>query len=114
MDHELENNWKELLKKLGADFGEDINIDAVLFLIGVQELGKGRQRYTKDQKLDIMHIAICALLTPYGYYQFEGVDTEGWPHWSVNEKLPLLKPMQQEQLMKRAILDYFKEKELSI
>ena len=111
MDNELENNWKDLLKKLGSDFGEDINIDAVLFLIGVQELGKGRQKFSKDQKLDIMHIAICTLLTPYGYYIYDGVDTEGWPHWKVNEKLPLLKPMQQEQLMKRAILDYFKETE---
>src|SRR5436190_20812835 len=109
MDSELENNWKDLLKKLGANFGEDINIDALLFLIGVQELGKGRQKFTKDQKLDIMHIAICTLLAPYGYYEHEGSDSEGWRHWKINEKLPALKRMQQEQLMKRAIVEYFKE-----
>lgn len=109
MDNELENNWKSLLKKIGETFGEDINMDALLFLIGVQELGKGRQKFSKDQKLDIMHIAICTLLTPYGHYEYEGTDSEGWPHWKVNEKLPSLKPMQQEQLMKRAIIEYFKE-----
>ena len=112
MDNQLETNWKLLLKKIGENFGEDINLDALLFLIGVQELGKGRQKFTKDQKLDVMHIAICTLLSPYGYYEYEGSDSEGWPHWKINEQLPPLKPMQQEQLMKQAIVEYFKEKEL--
>jgi hypothetical protein len=112
MNVELENKWKEVIQKLGSSFGEDINLDAILFLIGVQELGKAKQKFSKDQKIDIMHIAICTLLEPYGYYIYDGLDTEGWPHWNVNEKLPALKPMQQEQLMKQAIIDYFKEKEL--
>ena len=109
MDNELEHTWKMLFKKISETFGEDINLDIVLFLIGIQELGKGQQKFSKDQKLDIMHIAICRLLSPYGYYEYEGTDSEGWPHWKVNEKLPPLKPMQQEQLIKRAVIDYFKE-----
>ena len=104
MDIELENKFKEVLKTLEVQFGEDIDIQAVLFLIGVQELGKGPMKFSKNGKLDVMHIAICTLLAPYGYYEYEGLDKDGWPHWKVNEKLPSLKPGNQLQLMKHAVL----------
>ena len=106
MDIELENKFKEVLKTLEVQFGEDIDIQAVLFLIGVQELGKGPMKFSKNGKLDVMHIAICTLLAPYGYYEYEGLDKDGWPHWKVNEKLPSLKPGNQLQLMKQAVVDY--------
>ena len=108
---ELASSWRNLLKKLSVQFGDDIDLQAILFLIGVQELGKGYSKFRKDEKLDIMHIAICTLLTPYGYYSYKGKDEEGWPHWEVNERLPALKGLQQEHLMKEAIIDYFTEKE---
>ena len=113
MDIELEKNFKDVLKTLSTQFGEDIDIQAVLFLIGVQELGKGPIKLSKNAKLDVMHIAICTLLSPYGFYEYDGEDEEGWPHWKVNAQLPPLKPGQQLQLMKQAIIDYFKGKELS-
>ncbi len=112
MDIELENKFKEVLKTLEVQFGEDIDIQAVLFLIGVQELGKGPMKFSKNGKLDVMHIAICTLLAPYGYYEYEGLDKDGWPHWKVNEKLPSLKPGNQLQLMKQAVVDYFRNKDL--
>ena len=108
---ELEANWNTLLQKLTPQFGE-LDVQAILFLIGVQELGKGHQKFRKDEKLDVMHIAICTLLTPYGYYEYEGRDKEGWPHWKTNDKLPALKPLQQAQLIKEAIVEYFKDEEL--
>ncbi len=108
MDLELEKNFELVSKKLATQFGDDIDLQAILFLIGVQELGKGKIKLSKNEKLDVMHIAICTLLTPYGYYKYEGLDKDGWPHWEVNEKLPPLKPSQQQLLMKQAIIDYFK------
>jgi hypothetical protein len=104
--------FQDVLKRLSSQFGDDIDIQAVLFLIGLQELGQGKVKLSKNEKLDVMHIAICTLLSPYGYYQYKGVDEEGWPHWQVNEKLPPLKPIQQEALMKEAIVEYFKTNEL--
>ena len=109
MDEELEKNWNTLIKKLNEQFGGELDLQGVLFLIGVQELGKGFGKFRKDQKLDMMHIAICTLLEPFGYYEFEGKDKEGWPHWKLNEKLPPLKPIQQGQLMKQAVIDYFEK-----
>jgi len=112
MDLELEENFKEVVKRMSDQFGDDLDLQALLFLIGVQELGKGNVQLSKNEKLDVMHIAICTLLTPYGYYEYEGLDKDGWPHWKVNEKLPPLKPAQQQQVMKQAIVEYFKRNEL--
>lgn len=107
MDSDLENNFKEVVKKLTNQFGEDLDMQGILFLIGVQELGKGPVKLSKNGKLDVLHIAICTLLAPYGYYEYEGLDKDGWPHWKANEKLPPLKSGQQLHLMKQAVVDYF-------
>lgn len=104
-----DQEWQLILQKLQAKFGDDLQMEGILFLIGVQELGKGYQKFSKDQKLDVLHIAISTLLEPFGYYEFLGRDEDGWPHWKRNEKLPPLKPMQQELLMKQAIKDYFND-----
>ncbi len=106
MDTELE--FQNIANKLSNQFGDAIDIQGLLFIIGVQELGKGRVKLSKNEKLDVMHIAICTLLSPYGYYEYEGLDKEGWPHWKVSEQLPPLKPAQQQLLIKQAMIDYFK------
>lgn len=98
--------WKTVFDYFDQNFGPDITVDGIVFVIGVQELGKGYQKFSKDQKLDIMHVAICTLLEPYGYYEFEGNDADGWPHWKRNDKLPYLNAKEQEKLLKQAIVEY--------
>ncbi len=107
MDYVFEKTWQDTMKMIEERFGEKLDYSAIIFLIGLQELGKDYQTYKKDQKLEIMHIGVCSLLAPYGYYTFEGRDEEGWPHFSRTESLPSLNPNEQELLMKRAIVDYF-------
>lgn len=109
---EVDFEFEKVMERLAPQFGDDIDEQAILFLIGVQELGKGRVKLNKNEKLDVMHIAICTLLSPYGYYEYEGLDKDGWPHWKVNDKLPPLKPMQQQLLIRQAIVEYFKANEL--
>jgi hypothetical protein len=113
-DIQLKERWENLVQILSNQFsqGEDLDLDAIIYLIGVQELGKVHRQYKKDEKLDLMHIAICRLLEPYGYYEFDYVDKEGWPHYRVKEELPPLKAGEQSVLMKEAIVNYFLEKEL--
>ncbi len=96
-NEELEKEWNRIVERLSADFGggEKIDLQGILFLIGVQELGMGYQKFKKDDKMAVIHIAICTLLEPYGYYEFVGRDEELWPHFKLNEKLPPLKPAQQ-------------------
>lgn len=106
-------NEAEIWKKIEAFFEENFEteknppIETLLFLIGIQELGSGQQKYTKDDKINLLHIAVCRLLEPFGYYQFEGYDEEGWPQYKSVEPLPELKANEQQILMKKAIIQYF-------
>lgn len=108
-DVQLKERWDGVVEKLSNQFadGDTLDLDAIIYLIGVQELGKPHRTFKKDEKLDLMHIAICKLLEPFGYYEFSYIDEEGWPHYEVKEKLPTLKAGEQSVLMKEAIVDYF-------
>ena len=82
-------------------------MNAVLFLIGVQEFGKGDRKFSKEEKQDLMHIATCCLMSRYDYYEFEGYDSEGWPHWRLVKKIPALTLREQDIMLKKAAVDYF-------
>lgn len=109
MDKDFEKKWAETVLKVEEKFGEDLDVQAILFLIGVQELGNGAKNFTKDQKLELLHIAICRVLSPFGFYKLIGRDEDGWPHYEVLKELPPLKPGEQLRLMKEAIMNYFEE-----
>jgi len=111
MDYQLELSWKELVSKLNHLVEGDLNLDNIIFLIGVQEYGKGYQSFKKDDKINLMHIAVCTLLEPYGFYEFEGLDTDGWPHFKLLKNIPPLNSDDQQTLMKKAVLNYFTEVE---
>ncbi len=110
-DKKLKLQWDEVREKLSNKFGggEIMDVDSIIYLIGVQELGKGYGKFNKDEKINIMHIAICKLLEPFGYYEFDYFDEEGWPHYQVIDELPNLKPGEQSILMKEAIVMYFEK-----
>jgi hypothetical protein len=111
---QLKNKWNEILMLLSNKFndGQDLDLEGVIYLIGLQELGQIQSKFKKDQKIDLMHIAICKLLEPLGYYKFNYMDQEGWPHYKTLTKLPNLKSGEQTLLMKEAIINYFIEKQL--
>ena len=113
-DIQLKERWENVVSILSNQFsqGEDLDLDAIIYLIGVQEFGRFQQLFKKDEKINLMHIAICRLLEPFGYYEFDYVDKEGWPHYKIKEELPPLKAGEQSVLMKEAIVNYFIEKEL--
>lgn len=113
-DIQLKERWENVVQLLSNQFaeGDTLDLDAIIYLIGVQELGKVKQTFKKDEKIELMHIAICRLLEPYGFYEFEFFDNDGWPHYKVKEELPPLKAGEQSILMKEAVVNYFIEREL--
>lgn len=113
-DTQLKERWENVVTILSNQFadGDELDLDAIIYLIGVQELGKVKQTFKKDEKINLMHIAICRLLEPYGYYEFDFYDNDGWPHYKVKEELPPLKAGEQSVLMKEAIVHYFLERGL--
>jgi hypothetical protein len=113
-DLELSRNWAALLKDLTTVIGKKPkDLNGVLFLIGVHELGQGVKEFSKEQKQDLLHIAICKVLSLSDFYQLEGLDEDGWPHWRLVKPLPHFDLLEQEKLLKMHILEYF-EKEINI
>lgn len=113
-DLELEKQWFRLMTRLEQLIGKrPKDLNSVLFLIGVQELGQGKKNFSKEQKQDLMHIAICKVLSLSGFYELEGTDKDGWPHWKLVKPLPHFDLLEQEKLLKMHVLEYF-EKELQL
>jgi len=111
-DLELQYQWQQLLNNVNKLVGKrPKDLNGILFLIGVQELGQGIRSFTKEEKQDVMHIAICKLLSYQEYYTLEGMDKEGWPIWRLNKQIPKLDVVEQERMLKLLALEYF-EKEL--
>lgn len=109
-DLELERTWQRLRLKLKDVIGKKPrDLNAILLLIGVQELGKGTLEFSKEQKQDLMHIAICKVLSLSGYYILEGLDEDGWPHWKKVKQVPHFDLLEQEQLLKMHVLEYFED-----
>lgn len=107
-DLELARKWGRLTQYLQNTIGKrPKDLNAVLFIIGVHELGKGNRNFSKEEKQDLMHIAICKVLSLAGYYELRGVDQEGWPHWELVKKLPRFDLLEQEHLLREHIIEYF-------
>ena len=105
---EVNFKWTQLQQRISTDFDTDKpDIKVVLFLIGVQELGQGPQKFSKRQKEELMHIATCRLLSELGFYELEGSDQDGWPHWKLVKAIPSYSLLEQELLMKTLIVSYF-------
>jgi hypothetical protein len=112
-DLDLDRKWHKLLSEIELQIGKKpSDLNSVLFIIGVQELGHGPKPLSKEEKQDLMHIAICKVLSLAGYYKLDGLDKDGWPHWTLIKKLPHFDLLEQEKLLKMHVLEYF-EKEYS-
>jgi hypothetical protein len=112
VNDDLQSRWWKLEEKLVERFGKKPDVETVLFLIGIQELGEIKEKFTKEQKQDLMHVAVCTVLLPSGYYEIEGVDGEGWPHFKQLKAVPEMNPIQQEAFLKDHILLYFQNNDV--
>lgn len=107
---EVNQKWNELREVIATNFKMELpDIKVMLFLIGVQELGKGPRQFSKREKEELMHIATCRLFSSLGFYELKGLDEEGWPHWQLVKPIPNYTLLEQEMLIKSLIIDYFQE-----
>ncbi len=106
---DLQQRWWNLEASLVERFGKKPDLEAILFLIGIQEFGQIRETFSKEEKQDLMHIAVCSLLSNSGYYEMDGVDEEGWPHFRQLKPMPPMNPMEQENFIKDHVLLYFEQ-----
>jgi hypothetical protein len=109
LQDDLQVRWWNLEAKMTERFGKKPDLETILFLVGIQEFGEIREKFSKEQKQDLMHIAVCSLLIQSGYYEIEGVDADGWPHFAQLKALPELNPREQEDFIKDHVLLYFEK-----
>jgi hypothetical protein len=104
----FDQRWLDTENMLRERFGKLPDLEGMLFLIGVNELGRlPRKKFSKEQKQDLMHVAVCTLLSQLGYYEPSGRDAEGWPHFHELEHVNINGIKEQEQLLKECIIHYF-------
>ena len=108
---DLQTRWWNLEARLVERFGKKPDMEAILFLIGIQEFGDLREKFSKEQKQDLMHIAVCSLFRKSGFYELEGVDSDGWPHFRQLKALPVMSMPEQENFLKDHVLLYFERAE---
>lgn len=114
MDHALASRFYDLTRKIQEKFPGDgeADLNTILFIVGVQEVGKGFRKYSKDEKMHLMHVAICTVLEPFGFYRFVENDDDGWPHFEKVKSIPNLTVAEQEELLKEAVIQYFEVNKL--
>lgn len=106
---QFEEKWKQVEQLLEERFGKVPDMEGVLFLIGMNEYGRPphRTKFTKEQKQDLMHIAVCTLLGQEGYYELSHRDEDGWPHFTELKPVAATGLGEQEQLLKECVIRYF-------
>ena len=104
---DFDSRWETLMQEMQERFGKRPDLNALLLLIGVQELNQGVATFTKEQKQDLMHIATCRLFSLSGHYELERVDDDGWPHYKLLRPLPFANLKEQERMLKWHVLEYF-------
>lgn len=110
---ELEFEWLRVRNLVQDRFGREglPDLNAMLFLIGIQELGRWKTAFSKEEKQDLMHIAVCRLMSYDGHYAFVGRDADGWPHWELIQPIPTGALKDQEDRLKINVIRYFREME---
>ncbi len=110
-EEELDKKWKKVKNFFSDKFadGEEVDVESMLYLIGVQELGNGKLEFEKDEKIELMHMATCKLLEPFGYFEFSLQDPDGWNHYEQVKAMDDLNEKQQFDLLKKACVFYFEE-----
>ena len=104
---DLQQRWWNLEAMLVERFNKKPDLETILFLIGIQEFGQIREKFTKEQKQDLMRVAVCSLLSQSGIYELDRVDEDGWPHYRQIKPMPEMNMIEQENFIKDHILLYF-------
>ena len=104
--NDLEKKWGQLISKLEKQFNDEMSLKGILYLIGIQELNFGVKRFSREEKINVLHVATCKLLSEYGYYKFDSIDKDGWPHYKEVKALHNLSDSDQQKLIKKSIIKY--------
>ena len=105
---ELDSKWITVKAMLQDRFGKVPDMEGIIFLIGINEVGFDvNHQFKKEEKQDLMHVATCTLMSFDGYYQYLNHDEDGWPHFKKIKEFPAVDTITQETYLKEKIVEYF-------
>ncbi len=108
----IKDKWFKIRELIEKVFKKTPDLSAILYIIGMRELGKAQTKFSKEEKVRLMHIATCRVLSTSGHYKLTGIDSKEWPVWELVEKLPNQDLLEQEMYLRHHIINYFEEEEL--
>jgi hypothetical protein len=103
------SNWNELCDHLGKQFGIDVDLNGVLFLIGIRERGLIFQPFSKEEKMSLIHLGSCTLDQEMGLTKKAGTDGEGWPVFTQKALAPVIPEERKHKVLQDCALRYFKK-----
>ncbi len=93
-------------------FEKESDVKVVLFLIGMRELGQKENKFSKEDKQDLMNMAVCKVFSLSGYFEVSHLDEDGWPVWKQAMHLPAMDGKAQESFIRSHIVYYFEQEGL--
>jgi len=108
-DLALQKRWAKLQRWVEHRFGKKADMEGILFLVGIQELGHGfLPDLDKDRKEQIVVEGAYCVLETLGYYERVGMERTGHWIWEQRHELPAdLSKEAEEHMLRRAVLRYF-------
>src|ERR1700722_14985428 len=82
--------WYEARNLVKEQFGQRPDVNAMLFIIGMNEVGIVKEKWEKEEKQDRVHVAVCKLLSFDGYYKLNEIGKDGWPQYEAVQDIPPL------------------------
>ncbi len=109
-DEALALRWDTLCVWIRSHFKREASLEGVLFLIGIQERGKGFEpKIPRHKKEAIIMDGTYLAFETIGLYRRTGMEADGAWIWERVIPLPGLDVEAQEKLLKLAVLRYFEE-----
>jgi sensor domain CHASE-containing protein len=108
----ITEKWQKVKMFIETVFHKTPDLNAILFIIGLREYGKPRTKFSKEEKVQLMHIANCKVLSYSGHYELVGIDQNDWPVWELRQQLPQQNIFEQEIYLRSHIVTYFEEEGL--
>ena len=112
-DAALKARWDVLIVRLADRFQRTPDIEALLFLIGIQSVGRGYEpELPKERKQSLIMEGSYLAFETLGVYSRVGMERNGFWIWEKNFDLPKMSVEDQEKLLQIGILNYFDEESL--
>lgn len=101
-------NWDELCDYLADKFGIEVDLNVVLFLVGVRERGLIFQQFTKEEKLSLINLGSCVLFKEMGLVEERGIDSDGWPVFRQKSVVSGISEARKKKTLQECAVCYFK------